>query len=121
MADGPLAGFRVLDLTQVVSGPFCTMQLGDLGADVIKIEPPEGDASRLFGRPTKGGVTASFLKFNRNKRSIVVDLKKEHARDLVRRLAVKANVLVENNRPGVAERIRIASREIRRLNPKLVY
>src|ERR1700676_799444 len=78
MADGPLAGFRILDLTQVVSGPFCTMQLGDLGADVIKIEPPGGDTSRQFGRPTKAGVTATFLNFNRNKRSIVVDLKKEH-------------------------------------------
>src|ERR1700693_4811501 len=102
MAEGPLTGFRVLDLTQVVSGPFCTMQLGDLGADVIKIEPPEGDTSRLFGRPTKGGVTASFLNFNRNKRSIVVDLKKEHGRDLVRRLAVKADVMIEDNRPGGA-------------------
>jgi crotonobetainyl-CoA:carnitine CoA-transferase CaiB-like acyl-CoA transferase len=97
------------------------MQLGDLGADVIKIEPPEGDASRLFGRPTKGGVTASFLNFNRNKRSIVVDLKKEHGRDLVRRLAVKADVMVENNRPGVADRLGIGYAEIRRLNPKIIY
>ncbi len=89
MAEGPLAGFRILDLTQVVSGPFCTMMLGDLGADIIKIEPPEGDATRLFGRPFKNGVTATFLKFNRNKRSVVVDLKMEHGRDLVRMLAVQ--------------------------------
>src|SRR5882757_3507627 len=121
MADGPLAGFRILDLTQVVSGPFCTMQLGDLGADVIKIEPPEGDATRLFGRPTKGGVTASFLNFNRNKRSIVVDLKQEHGRDLVRRLAVKADAMIENNRPGVADRLGIGYADIRRLNPKIIY
>jgi crotonobetainyl-CoA:carnitine CoA-transferase CaiB-like acyl-CoA transferase len=121
MADGPLVGFRILDLSQVVSGPFCTMQLGDLGADVIKIEPPEGDSTRLFGRPTKGGVTASFLNFNRNKRSIVVDLKKEHGRDLVRRLAVKADALVENNRPGVADRLGIGYGDVRRLNPKIIY
>jgi len=121
MAEGPLTGFRVLDLTQVVSGPFCTMQLGDLGADIIKIEPPEGDTSRQFGRPTKAGVTATFLNFNRNKRSIVVDLKQEHGRDLVRRLAVKADAMIENNRPGVADRLGIGYADIRRLNPKIVY
>src|SRR5271170_2960736 len=121
MAEGPLAGFRVLDLTQVVSGPFCTMQLGDLGADVIKIEPPEGDATRTLGRPSKGGVTATFLNFNRNKRSVIVDLKKEHGRDLVRRLAVKADAMIENNRPGVADRLGIGYADIRRLNPKIVY
>ena len=121
MAEGPLAGFRILDLTQVVSGPFCTMLLGDLGADVIKIEPPEGDATRTFGRPTKGGVTATFLNFNRNKRGIVVDLKQEHGRDLVRRLAVKADAIIENNRPGVADRLGIGYADIRRANPKIVY
>ena len=121
MADGPLAGFRILDLTQVVSGPFCTMLLGDLGADVIKIEPPEGDATRLFGRPFKNGVTATFLNFNRNKRGVVVDLKLEHGRDIVRRLAVKADAIIENNRPGVADRLGIGYADIRRANPKIVY
>lgn len=121
MADGPLAGFRVLDLTQVVSGPFCTQLLGDMGADVIKIEPPEGDSMRRIGRPEKGGFTASFLNFNRNKRSVVIDIKKEHGRDLVRRLAVRADALVENNRPGVAERLGIGYADIRRSNPKIVY
>lgn len=121
MADGPLIGFRVLDLTAVISGPFCTQLLGDLGADVIKIEPPEGDSMRRNVGPQRGGLTAAFLNFNRNKRSIVIDIKKEHGRDLVRRLAVKADALVENNRPGVADRLGIGYADIRRANPKIVY
>ena len=121
MADGPLVGFRVLDLTAVISGPFCTQLLGDLGADVIKIEPPEGDSMRRNVGPQRGGLTAAFLNFNRNKRSIVIDIKKEHGRDLVRRLAVKADALVENNRPGVADRLGIGYADIRRANPKIVY
>jgi crotonobetainyl-CoA:carnitine CoA-transferase CaiB-like acyl-CoA transferase len=121
MADGPLLGFRVLDLTAVVSGPFCTQLLGDLGADVIKIEPPEGDSMRRIGRPERGGFTASFLNFNRNKRSVVIDIKKEQGRELVRRLAVKSDALIENNRPGVVERLGIGYADIRRVNPKIVY
>jgi crotonobetainyl-CoA:carnitine CoA-transferase CaiB-like acyl-CoA transferase len=121
MADGPLVGVRILDLTAVVSGPFCTMLLGDLGADVIKIEPPEGDSMRRIGRPEKNGVTAAFLNFNRNKRSVVVDIKHEQGRDLVRRLAVKADALIENNRPGVADRLGIGYADIRRYNPRIVY
>src|ERR1700731_1728413 len=121
MADGPVIGFRVLDLTAVISGPFCTQLLGGLGADVIKIEPPEGDSMRRNVGPQRGGLTAAFLNFNRNKRSIVIDIKKEHGRDLVRRLAVKADALIENNRPGVADRLGIGYADIRRLNPKIVY
>jgi len=121
MADGPLIGFRILDLTAVISGPFCTQLLGDLGADVIKIEPPEGDSMRRNVGPQRRGLTAAFLNFNRNKRSIVIDIKKEHGRDLVRRLAVKADALVENNRPGVADRLGIGYADIRRANPKVVY
>jgi crotonobetainyl-CoA:carnitine CoA-transferase CaiB-like acyl-CoA transferase len=120
MADGPLIGFRVLDLTAVISGPFCTQLLGDLGADVIKIEPPEGDSMRRNVGPQRGGLTAAFLNFNRNKRSIVIDIKKEHGRDLVRRLAVRADALVENNRPGVADRLGIGYTDIRHANPKIV-
>src|SRR5260370_34364 len=105
MAEGRLAGFRILDLTQVVSGPFCTMLLGDLGADVIKVEPPEGDSTRRFGRPLKNGVTATFLAFNRNKRSLVVDLKKDHGRDIVRKIALKSDAMIEDNRPGAAGRV----------------
>jgi crotonobetainyl-CoA:carnitine CoA-transferase CaiB-like acyl-CoA transferase len=121
MAEGPLAGFRILDLTQVVSGPFCTMMLGDLGADVIKVEPPEGDPTRRIGRPRKNGVTSGFLVFNRNKRSIVVDLKKAHGRDVVRMLAGKVDAMIENNRPGVADRLGIGYADIRKINPKIVY
>jgi glutaryl-CoA transferase len=121
MADGPLVGFRILDLTAVVSGPFCTMLLGDLGADVIKIEPPEGDSTRRVGRPKKNGVSAYYLNFNRNKRSIMIDLKKERGRDLVRMMAVRADAFIENNRPGVADRLGVGYADIRRVNPKIVY
>ncbi len=121
MADGPLAGFRILDLTQVVSGPFCTMTLGDLGADIIKVEPPEGDPTRRIGRPQKNGIPSGFLVFNRNKRSLVIDLKKEHGRDLVRKLVGKFDAMVENNRPGVADRLGIGYADIRKINPKIVY
>ncbi len=121
MADGPLAGFRILDLTQMVSGPFCTQMLGDFGADVIKIEAPAGDSMRRFGRPERNGFTAAFLNFNRNKRSVVIDLKKEQGRDLVRRLAARADAMVENNRPGVAKRLGIGYPDIRCANPRIVY
>ncbi len=121
MADGPLAGFRVLDLTAVVSGPFCTQLLGDLGADVVKIESPEGDSMRRTGRPERNGFTAAFLNFNRNKRGVMIDIKKDQGRDLVRRLATRADAFVENNRPGVAERLGIGYADIRRTNPKIVY
>lgn len=121
MAEGPLAGFRILDLTAVISGPFCTMLLGDLGADVVKVESPEGDSMRRNIGPKKNGMTAAFLNFNRNKRSVVIDIKKEHGRDLVRRLAVKSDAIVENNRPGVADRLGIGYADIRHANPKIVY
>jgi crotonobetainyl-CoA:carnitine CoA-transferase CaiB-like acyl-CoA transferase len=119
--DGPLAGFRVLDLTQVVSGPFCTQTLGDLGADIIKVEPPTGDLTRSIGAPRKKGVSAGFLVFNRNKRSIVIDLKQSRGADLVRMLAAKCDALIENNRPGVADRLGVGYAEIRKVNPKIVY
>ncbi len=121
MAEGPLAGFRILDLTQVVSGPFCTMLLGELGADIIKIESPEGDSMRSTGIPKKNGVSASFVNFNRNKRSVVIDIKQDQGRDLVRRLAVRADAMIENNRPGVADRLGIGYADIRRANNKIVY
>jgi crotonobetainyl-CoA:carnitine CoA-transferase CaiB-like acyl-CoA transferase len=121
MTDGPLAGFRILDLSSVISGPFCTMLLGDLGADIIKIEAPEGDTLRTFSRPQKNGMSAGFLAFNRNKRSIVIDLQTDAGRNLVRRMAAKADGLVENNRPGVADRLGVGYADIRRVNPKIVY
>ena len=121
MADGPLAGFRVLDLTQAISGPFCTMMLGDLGADVIKVEAPTGDTARLITKPGRNKVGAYFLMFNRNKRGIVIDVRKDRGRDLIRRLAARSDALVENNRPGVADRLGIGYADIRKINPRIVY
>ena len=103
----PLEGIRVLDFTRVMSGPFATMLLGDLGADVIKIEPPGGDDTRGWGPPWIGGDSAYFMSANRNKRSIIIDLKKLEGREIVKKLVEKSDVVVENFRPGVAEQLGI--------------
>lgn len=120
----PLDGVRVVDLTQVMAGPYCTMLLGDLGADVIKVEPPGGDLSRSMGGDRlklKGDDRAPFLALNRNKRSVVLDLKHPDDRDRVRALATSADVLVENFRPGVTARLGVGYDDLRVLNPRLVY
>lgn len=121
---GPTAlhGLRVLDLSRVLSGPFATMGLADLGADVIKVEAPgSGDDTRHWGPPFLGGESAYFLSVNRNKRSIAVDLKDPDGLAAVRALATQADVLVENFRPGVAGRLGLGYEELSRLNPRLVY
>ena len=118
---GPCAGIKVLDLSTVIAGPMCTMILGDLGADVIKIEPPRGDSTRMMGPPFKGGLSAMFVQFNRNKRSIVLDLKRAGGRDVAERLAESADVVVHNFRPGVAERLGIDYGSLAGHNPRLVY
>src|SRR5258708_38536935 len=100
---GPLAGLRALDLTRVLAGPFATQMLADLGAEVIKVEPPGGDDTRHFP-PLREGVSHYFLSVNRSKRSIVVDLKTPGGVELVRQLAAKSDVLIENYRPGVMDR-----------------
>ncbi len=120
-AAGPCVGITVLDFSTVISGPMCTMILGDLGADVIKVEPPRGDSTRMMGPPFKGELSAMFAQFNRNKRSIVVDLKSSDGQTLAHRLARDADVVVQNFRPGVAERIGIDYATLAVLNPKLVY
>jgi crotonobetainyl-CoA:carnitine CoA-transferase CaiB-like acyl-CoA transferase len=120
-ATGPLAGVRVLDLSTVVSGPFCTQMLGDLGADVVKVETPRGDTTRMMGPPFRGGLTPIFSHFNRNKRSIVLDLKQRRGQEVALRLARVADVLVENFRPGVAERLGLGPEGLLRENPRLVY
>jgi len=119
--DGPLVGIKVLDLSAVVSGPLCTQVLGDLGADVIKVEPLVGDTTRKMGPPFKAGFTGYFSQFNRNKRSIAVDLKSDDGRAVVQRLARDADVLIQNYRPGVAERIGIGYEALAEQNPRLVY
>jgi formyl-CoA transferase len=117
---GALAGVRVVDQTQVMAGPFCSMLLADLGADVIKVEPPGGEHTRreLELAP---GVSGSFLAVNRNKRAISLDLKQPAGVAVLRRLAATADVLVENYRPGVAARLGVDYETLSALNPRLVY
>jgi crotonobetainyl-CoA:carnitine CoA-transferase CaiB-like acyl-CoA transferase len=120
--NGPLAGIRVLDLTRVLAGPYCTMFLGDLGAEVVKVEQPGvGDDTRGWGPPFVGGESAYFLCTNRNKKSITVDLKSAEGVSLIRRLAERADVLIENFRPGALERMGLGERELRAANSKLIY
>src|SRR6202048_5494069 len=101
-APHPLPGIRVLDFSHALAGPYCTMLLGDLGADIIKIEPPRGDHSRQWGPPFINGESSYFLSVNRNKRSVVLDLKSEAGRKAAVVLATSCDVLVENLRPGTA-------------------
>lgn len=122
---GPLSDLRVIDLTQALAGPFCTMLLADLGADVIKIEPPGGDMSRTMGPAPEdrehcdyGGYFASV---NRNKRSVVLDLKSESGRAVLMKLAASADAMVENSRTGVMDHLGIGYERVREVNPRLVY
>lgn len=119
----PLAGIRVLDITQVMAGPFCCMLLGDMGADVIKIEPPKvGDSTRhSMGFRLKGEDSPGFLALNRNKRSIALDLKNPADREVLYALVKTADVLVENARPGVAARLGMGYETLAAMNPRLVY
>jgi crotonobetainyl-CoA:carnitine CoA-transferase CaiB-like acyl-CoA transferase len=118
----PLEGIRVVDLTRVVAGPWCTMMLGDLGAEVIKIEQPgKGDDSRAFAPPWQGEESAYFLSVNRNKKSVVLDLKSAAAREVLGRLIDSADVLVENFRPGVMDRLGFGYEAVRVRRPSLVY
>ena len=123
MATLPLAGIRVLDISQVMAGPFCCMLLGDMGADVIKIEPPKtGDSTRhSMGFRLKGEDSPGFLALNRNKRSIALNLKDDADREVLYALVRSADVLVENARPGVAGRLGIDYDTLSKINPRLVY
>ena len=118
----PLEGIRVLDLSRVLAGPYCTMLLADLGADVIKVERPgEGDETRTWGPPYVGGESAYFLSINRGKRSVALDLARPEAQEALARLARDAHVVVENFRPGVADRLGAGYERLARENPELVY
>ncbi|MDK1038748.1 MAG: CoA transferase [Actinomycetota bacterium] len=118
---GALEGVRVLDLSQGAAGPTCAMNLGDMGADILKIEPPGGEWGRTLGPPFVEGVAAAFLGMNRNKRSAVVDLKKAGGAEVVLRLAESCDVALESFRPGVADRLGIGFEAMRARNPRLVY
>ena len=118
---GPLAGIRVLDSTTVVLGPLAAQTLGDLGADVIKIEPPEGDTTRQLGPARHPGMAAFYLGCNRNKRSLVLDFKQEAGREALFRLARHADVLMHNFRPQVAARFGLEYEKFQAINPGLVY
>ena len=117
----PLQNIRVLDLSRVLAGPYCTMVLGDLGAEVIKVEPPEGDETRGWGPPFAGGESAYYLCVNRNKRGMVVNLKTEDGRNILRELAMKSDVLVENFRPGTLKKFGLDYETLHGLNPRLVF
>ncbi|MAW54461.1 MAG: formyl-CoA transferase, partial [Rhodospirillaceae bacterium] len=118
----PLEGVRVLDLSRIIAGPNCTMQLADMGAEVIKVEVPgSGDDSRRMKPPEVGGEGHFYLAFNRNKKSIAIDIKTDAGRDLVLKMAASSDVFVENFRPGVAKRLGVDYETLRELNPRLVY
>ena len=118
----PLSGIRVVDLTRVMTGPYCTMMLGDLGADVVKIEQPgKGDDTRAWGPPFVGSESAYFLSVNRNKRSVALDLKSERGQAVLWRLIERADVLVENFSPGTVGRLGFGWEAVHERNPRLVY
>src|SRR3990172_84805 len=117
-----LAGIRVLDLSRVLAGPYCTMILGDLGAEVIKVERPgEGGDTRHWGPPFASGESAYYLCANRNKKSVTVDMKTGKGKALLRGLAEKSDILIENFRVGALAAAGLGYEEIRRINPRIVY
>jgi len=126
-AAGPLGGLKVVELSTVLAGPYCAMVLADLGADVIKVEPPEGDATRGYGPPWLGPaavggerVATYFLSVNRNKRSLRLDMRREEGREVGRRLIGRSDVLIENFRPGGLDRLGFSQADLAALNPQLV-
>jgi len=117
---GPLKGIRILDLSRILAGPFASQMLADLGAEVIKVEPPGGDDTRHFP-PLREGVSHYFLSVNRSKKSIVVDLKTEEGAAIVRELAAASDILIENYRPGVTDRLGLGYERLAADNPGLIY
>lgn len=115
-----LAGIRVLDLSRVLAGPYCTMMLADFGADIIKIEPPVGDDSRAFG-PFIGKESAYFMSLNRNKRSVVLNFKEQEHCDVFKEMVKNADIVVENYRPGTMEKFGLGYEELKMINPKIIY
>src|SRR5689334_4567566 len=116
----PLEGVRVLDLSRVLVGPHCTQLLGDLGADVIKVEPPEGDVTRSGAPHRHAGMGSNFLMFNSGKRSVVLDLKSDEGRDALLRLVATSDAVVTNFRHGALERLRLTHTDLVVANPSVV-
>ena len=122
MGKGPLAGIRIADLATVVFGPYCTQILADLGADVIKIEPAEGDTARMIGTPAKTpGMGPVHLRLNRGKRSVIWDMKTEKGRKAMRRLIETSDVLIHNIRPAAIDRLGLGYEQVRKIRPDIVY
>ncbi|MFN8463889.1 MAG: CoA transferase, partial [Anaerolineales bacterium] len=125
----PLQNIRILDITRALAGPYCTMMLGDLGADVIKIERPvSGDETRGWGPPFVGeaygnypGESAYFIAANRNKRSVTVNIQSQEGREIIRKLAGVCDVLVENYRTGDLDKLGLGYNDLHSANPKLIY
>ncbi|CAB3395282.1 CaiB/BaiF CoA transferase family protein [Kyrpidia spormannii] len=115
-----LAGLTIVDLTRILSGPFCTMYFADMGAEVIKVEPPGGDDTRRWGPPFVKGESAYYLSVNRNKRSVVLDIKTPLGKEALKRLIRRADVVVENFRPGTLERLGFGFEVLRRINPRII-
>jgi crotonobetainyl-CoA:carnitine CoA-transferase CaiB-like acyl-CoA transferase len=121
LAAPPLAGIRVVEIGNYMAGPYCGMQLADLGADVVKVEHPRaGDLARLL-EPIESGESGNFARLNRDKRSLAIDLKREESRAVFRRLAAEADVIVENLRPGTMDDLGLGPRSLLEANPRLIY
>jgi crotonobetainyl-CoA:carnitine CoA-transferase CaiB-like acyl-CoA transferase len=119
--NGPLAGMKVIELAHIMAGPVCGLMLADMGADVIKVEKPDGDDSRRFVPPAINGESAAYMMMNRNKRGIALNLKEPEAVTALRRLLEEADVVIENYRMGTMERLGLGYEELRALNPRLIY
>ena len=117
--EGALSGIKVIDLTRVISGPFCTLLLADMGAEVIKIEPPKGDNVRNQGEFVDG-YSSYFAQFNRNKKSVVLDLYQNHDKEKLKLLLKNADVIVDNFRPGVLAKMGLDNETLTSINPRLI-
>ncbi len=120
--DKPLSGLKVIDLSRFIAGPYCTMKLGDMGAEVIKVETPgKGDDSRELGPPFLEGESAYYLSFNRNKKSITLNLREEKAKEILRQLIADADIFVENFRIGVTEKMGLTYEDVRKIKEDIIY
>src|SRR5262245_21648056 len=116
----PLSGIRVIELANFIAGPLASTLLGDMGADVVKIEPPQGDMGRATP-PIRNGESVSFTALNRNKRSLVLDLKRPEAIEIVRKLAAKSDVFLEAYRPGALDKLGLGAAQVKAVNPRIIY